>query len=412
MPEQSEANPSGTIEEFSRRLSASLTEGKFVRLILSHPRPEAGRGPSRVLGRCVELKGVPHLSITLRFKQSDQVKNLPLPESAAYVMGWLETTFQNALLCTTTADWQLTLATNRRPRLIRHPPSSTTAPDRRHDQPRSRTLDDTAQDWLRGLGVTDARGQVRPGMADKHAQIHRYLEIVSHLAEEAGWTDTAPSSADPAKPRILVDMGCGKGYLTFGLWHLWRRVWQLPVQVLGVETRPELVNQTNRLAKSIGADDLRFVAGTIDAAILPAADALIALHACDTATDDAIRRGIDSGAQLIIVAPCCHKEVRPQLEHPEPLKRVLEHGIMEERMAEWVTDGLRALFLEWAGYRTKLFEFVSVDHTAKNLMLAAFRQQPPFADPAAKARIVDLKTYFGIRAHRLDPLLERSNSPG
>ena len=102
-------------------------------------------------------------------------------------------------------------------------------------------------------------------------------------------------------------------------------------------------------------------------------DALIALHACDTATDDAIRRGIELGAKPIVVAPCCHKELRPQFGKPEPLAPVLRHGVMEERMAEWLTDGLRALFLEWAGYRTKVVEFISSEHTPKNLMIAAVR---------------------------------------
>ena len=118
-----------------------------------------------------------------------------------------------------------------------------------------------------------------------------------------------------------------------------------------------------------------------------------------------IKRGIELGAKLIVVAPCCHKELRPQLGKPEPLAPVLRHGLMEERMAEWATDGLRALFLEWAGYRTKIMEFVGGEHTPKNLMIAAVREGAAFADEGARKRIEELKNFFGIKHHALDSLL-------
>jgi SAM-dependent methyltransferase len=254
---------------------------------------------------------------------------------------------------------------------------------------------------LQGLGLLDADGKERASMADKRRQINHYLEILSHLAKERGWKDRAASAA----PLRLADMGCGKGYLTFGAWHLFRRAWNIPARVTGVEARAELVAATNGLARRIGAEGLEFVRGTIQSAALARVDALFALHACDTATDDAIRRGIELGAELIVVAPCCHKELRPRLGKPAALAAVLKHGLMEERMAEWVTDGLRALFLEWAGYRTKVIEFVAGEHTPKNLMLAAAREGEAFADAAARKRIEEFKAFFGVDRHALDPLL-------
>ena len=177
------------------------------------------------------------------------------------------------------------------------------------------------------------------------------------------------------------------------------------MRIIGVETRADLVATTNKLAQQIGAEGLEFVSGTIESAQLPRVDALIALHACNTATDDAIRRGIELGAKLIVVAPCCHKELRPQFGKPAPFGPVLRHGVMEERMAEWVTDGLRALFLEWAGYRTKVMEFVAGEHTPKNLMIAAVREREAFTDAAARKRIEELKAFFGVERHALDHLL-------
>lgn len=358
------------------------------------------------MARCIEIKGVPHLSLTLRSLTRDTTKNLPTAEGVEWVRQRIGREFCNALLSTTKNDWQLFVPENGKARLVTHKPSVTEAPLRTHDKTKSTYLDASAGDWLRGLGIEDERGRVNPSMADKHRQIARYLEIVSHLAKECGWDGSGPDASQAAGP-VLADMGCGKGYLTFGVWHLFRRVWNRPVEMIGVEARADLVAQTNALAQRIGADGLRFEQGTIQSVQLPKLDGLIALHACNTATDDAILRGVAAQAKLIVVAPCCHQEVRPQLGHPEPLAPILKHGLMEERLAEWLTDGLRALYLEWAGYRTKVIEFVSSEHTPKNLMLAAVRVREPFSMPAQRERIIELQTFFGIRHHALDCLLKQ-----
>ncbi len=394
-------------QQLGQRLADSLAQRTFVRLVLSSPEP-ANDGVIRVTGRCIELKQVPHLSLTSHFATRDVVENIAIAQSVPWVLSRLGSPFSNALLCTTRGDWQFTTRGSARPRLIRHKPSVKTAPSREHDQRHQTLLDASAQDWLCGLGVTNARGFPKPGMADKHTQIRRYLEIFSHLAKDLGWVEGLGS--EPNAVKTVVDMGCGKGYLTFGLWHLCRRIWKLPVRVLGVDVREDLTRTSHALAQSIGAVDLQFIQGDISSVPVSAASALIALHACDTATDDAITRGIQLGAELILVAPCCHKELRPEFGNPPPFTPVLKHGIMAERLAEWTTDGLRALFLEWAGYRTKLIEFVASEHTPKNLMIAAVRQRPPFGDLAIRAQILELKAFFGLRHHRLDSLLEAGPS--
>ncbi len=422
-------------ERFTSEAAASLADGTFVRLVLSLAvTPEDA--PRKILGRCVTLKGTPHLSLTFRHDTRDTTKNLPLAESATWLREQLRHNVRSALLGTTKADWQIIAADAGPPRLISHKPTRKQTPPLEHDQKHAGILDRSANEWLAGLGILDRDGKLRASMADKHRQINRYVELLSHLMKECGWgreniqpsttnigqrtgalaTATSSSVVGDSKlnvegsPLHLADMGCGKGYLTFGAWHLFRRIWKQPVHVLGVEVRPELVVSANKLARQVRADGLEFVSGTIKSAPLPRVDALIALHACNTATDDAIRRGIELGAQLIVVAPCCHKELRPQLGRPEPFAPLLRHGVMEERLAEWLTDGLRALFLEWAGYRTKVMEFVAGEHTPKNLMLAAIRERAPFADAEARKRIEDLKAWFGIQHHTLDALLAGASS--
>src|SRR5205823_2303149 len=173
------------------------------------------------------------------------------------------------------------------------------------------------------------------------------------------------------------------------------------LNVRGIEARIELVELCNRVAAENRFDGLRFDAGTIESASLGRVDVLVALHACDTATDDAIASGIQAGASLIVLAPCCHKELRPQLRPPPALASALRHGILRERQAEFVTDALRAALLEWAGYDTKVFEFISTEHTAKNLMIAAVKGKRS-ADRGEQARRVrELAAFYGIQSQRL-----------
>ena len=398
---------SDPVAAFLERFTLSLDGGTFAKLTLSGSAPGGAR-PEKILGRLIELRGAPHLSLTLRHATNDVTRNMPLAEAAGWLRTQLSAEFRSALLGTTERDWQLFFPDNGTPRLVGHKPAASAAPPRAHDQPRNDILNASANDWLHGLGVTDANGKVRAAMSDKHRQINRYLETLTHLATDAGWLG-AQATRPPGAELAVADMGCGKGYLTFGAWHLFNRQLGLRTRVLGVETREDLVATTNTLAKKIGADTLSFVCGDIETASLPKVDALIALHACNTATDAAIRRGIECSASLIVVAPCCHKELRPQLQHPALLAPVLRHGVMEERLAEWLTDGLRALFLEWAGYRTKLFEFISTEHTPKNLMLAAVREREPFTNTAAREQLLELKKHFGIQKHALDPLLVAVN---
>ena len=388
------------VESLLKRVTESLAKGTFARIVLSSP--VAAGDLQKILGRFVMIKGAPHLSLTLRHATRDVTKNLPVAETESWLREQLVTQFRSALLGTTKGDWQFISSAAGDARIVSHKASATKTPSREHDESRQTLLDASANDWLQALRILDSDGKIRASMADKHRQISHYLEILSHLAKDCGWTGSSDGKPSPIH---FADMGCGKGYLTFGAWHLFHRVWKRPVQVTGVETRDDLVSTTNKLAQQINADGLQFIRGTIDSVKLGQVDALIALHACNTATDDAIRRGIELGAKLIVVAPCCHKEIRPQLGQPEPLGAILRHGIMAERMAEWTTDGLRSLFLEWAGYRTKLMEFVSSEHTPKNLMIAAVREREPFADLKVRDQIIKLKEYFGIERHALDSLL-------
>lgn len=373
-------------EEFLAVLSASVRDGTFARLTLGKPRGEDAT-LQKLLIRPVELKSGRHLSLVWRHDRRDITKNLPPEEGLAEIDRLIGTTFYSAHLGTTQQAVQLEYNKKGEPRLSlglsAHPFVDTS-----HDRAKPRLLPIDAQAWLNALGVTTAAGAVREGMADKHRQIHKFVEILSHL-----FTDLKLPEDRPAE---VVDMGCGKGYLTFATHDYLDRVLKRSVRVCGVEARPELVTLDNQIAHDTGRPKLSFVAGTIQDAHLPALDVLIALHACDTATDDAIARGIKADASLIVVAPCCQKEVRPQLHAAPVLAPALRHGIFQERHAEFATDALRALLLEWAGYETKVFEFISSEHTGKNLMIAASKRPGLARDEDTAKKVRDFAAFYGV----------------
>ena len=246
--------------------------------------------------------------------------------------------------------------------------------------------------FLVKLGVTAADGTARPGMADKLRQVERFVEILGHLVDGSPLRD--------ATAVRVCDMGAGKGYLTFAT-HEFFRARGVAAEVTGVEQRADLVEQTNRVAAELQAGMLKFSQGTIGAFALPEnLDVLIALHACDTATDDALAAGVRAGAKLLVVSPCCQKEVRREFSPPQILRGVLRHGILAERQAELLTDGIRALALDAAGYDTSVFEFISNEHTGKNVMIAATLRQTK-KDPApVREELRALMEFFGLRSQR------------
>lgn len=381
-------------DEFAARLEESVRDGTFARLTLGKPR---GADPAlqKVLVRPVTLKSGPRLSFVWRYDTKDLTRNLPPAEAMSEIRRLLGGVFHSGHMATTRQSVQLEFNRKGEPHLSLGR-SAAPFPDTAHDREKSRLLPLASQEWLQALGITTPNGTVREGMADKHRQIHKFVELLSHLVADAHLPHDRPVE--------IADMGCGKGYLTFATHDWFDAVAQRSARVCGVEARAELVELCNRLAHDTSRPKLSFIRGTINDAALPPPDILIALHACDTATDDALARGLAAHSALLVVAPCCQKELRPQLTAPPVLAPVLRHGIWQERHTEFATDALRALLLEWAGYDTKVFEFISLEHTARNLMIAATRRRGPAeaarTGPAA-ARVRQLAAFYGIRDHAL-----------
>jgi hypothetical protein len=405
-------------DQFFALLKLSVAKGSLVKLTLGKSRSP---DPSlkNLFVRPVVLKKGPHLTFLWRHATRDITKNLSPDEGLALLQSLIGSDFLDAHLFTQTENAQLECQPDGSVRLrvktnaqqTRDPVSDSTVAS--HDRTKSRPVPPQSV-WLRELGVTNDRGQPREGMTDKFRQIQKFAELLSHLLTEAElFRDTRvlgavegntgpflqPSHTSSAEPLRVVDMGSGKGYLTFAVASLLGTA----AHVQGIEARPELAEFCNRIAQEQQlASNLRFTAGTIADTSLASVDVLIALHACDTATDDAIAKGVAAGAKLIVVSPCCQKEIRPQLTPPPVLSGALQHGIFQERQAEFVTDALRAQLLEWAGYRTRVFEFISTEHTAKNIMIAAIKTRPPGdLNDATAIGIRAFASFYGIRHQQL-----------
>jgi SAM-dependent methyltransferase len=389
-------------------LQSSVNDGSLTKLTLGKYRG-ADATVQNLYVRPTSLKSGPHLTFVWRHATRDVTKNLAPAAAIAEIEALVGSDFLDAHLFTATTQAQLESNTDgsARIRIIASPEGS--GPGNRpgvatHDRAKHRPIASDAP-WLRALGVTNDRGQPREGMADKFRQIQKFAELLQHLLNESGLltaaADTPGSTPDaaPAPALRVVDMGSGKGYLTFAIASLIGS----RATVEGVEARPELTELCNRIAREQHlAPALHFTPGTITDTPLPAADVLIALHACDTATDDALAKGISAGARLLVVSPCCQKELRSQLTAPPVLAGALQHGIFQERQSEFVTDALRAQLLEWAGYRTKVFEFISTEHTAKNIMIAAIKTRDPGkSTDAAAERVREFAAFYGIRHQQL-----------
>ena len=426
----SHADPSSSrstkpLDAFIGQARAALAERSFEALVLSANR-DARSELKSVRVRSIALRGAPALSFVETHATRDLTRNLGVDDGLATVAALLDPaalpSFAHATLQTLAGDSQLRVSRKGRATLSRgaRAPASATAPagvaspgtaaaPGAHDRSRQRRLD-VEQPFLVELGITDASHRVVPAMARKWRQIDKFLEVLDSALDALPERPAAKGQA--RAPIRVVDFGCGKGYLTFAVHAHLRDRFSIEPEVVGVELRPELVAFCNAVAERNGAVGLRFVEGDLRTFVPDAVDVMIALHACDTATDHAIDLGVRAGADVLVCSPCCHKELRPQMSRPRLLSGLLRHGVHLGQEAEMVTDSLRALLLETCGYDARVFEFVSLEHTSKNKMILATRRGDGAALAArAEAEVSDLKSFYGIREQCLETLLRRQARP-
>ena len=406
------------MQKFINKLESSLKDGSFVKLTLSKP-SAIGRQQSADLNNVyvkpIILKNEKMFSFTYRYERRDETKNYDAEQTLEIINQLVPNVFLNASLFTLTEDITLLISKKGKATVMTKTVKEQREQNVQHDKVKNRLIN-TDNPWWFKLGLTTREGKVTADMQHKFKQICKYVEIVDGVMKNLKFD---------GKIRI-ADMGAGKGYLTFALYEYLTQRCKYEIEMEGVEIRPDLVVKINEIIKESNLKDFRFVESTIedymtqrlrdtktqsvaDSATLRLCDSatldvLIALHACNTATDDAIIKGIESGAKLIICAPCCHKQIRQEMEKSKVVDPITRYGIFLERQAVMITDAIRALIMEYYGYKTQVMEFIEMEHTPKNILLVGRKSDALVDKEAILKQIEELKKQYGIEKHYLEKI--------
>jgi hypothetical protein len=398
------------LERALTRLRAMILDDEtLVRAVASGRRRGAEPSWRRVELRYVDLKAGRHLQVTAYDDAQAHTANHAVGEPArAALDGLLDQPFGNWHVETTIETHQLRVTKKGAAVVHSRPRASEQAVDRDHDRDKGRLLpeDDPV---FRALALSDHEGRMKPSRQGKYRQVEEFLRIL-----DASITDALDKShlrtPTAEEPLQIVDLGCGNAYLTFVTERYLSHVRGLPVHLIGIDQREQSRTHNEKIAGELGVD-ATFVASSIGAAapdVRP--DVVLALHACDTATDDALARAVEWEAPLILAAPCCHHDIAAQLRRqptPEPYAMLTRHGILRERFADTLTDGLRASLLRLEGYRVDVMQFVGSQHTPRNTLLRGVRTGRPANDGSARREYDELVEAWGVRP-RVGELLERA----
>jgi len=372
---------------------AAILSAPFVRASFAGA-TRAGQSPwERVAVRPVELQGVKHWQVASFDGRKTQTKNLADP--TATLTELLALQFAGVHVTTTAEELDLRVTKKGAVTLSRRAAGSAPA-ELTHNRLKDVPLPEGRADRvLEVMGVLTAGGQVKPTMRAKYTQINEFLKQLTHALTPAGLRELG-------RPLTVLDCGCGASYLTLATHHYLNDILGIRATLLGVDVNEELIRKSVHRAEKLTGAGPSFACQPIGAADVPA-DIVLALHACDTATDDALAQAVRSGARLVLSVPCCHHALNAELAAAGPsaaLAPLFRHGILRERTADLVTDAFRAAALRVMGYRTDVVEFVSPEHTARNLMIRATLGAS--VNPDAAAEYVALREFWGVT-----PTIER-----
>lgn len=363
--------------------------------------PRGGPTPwVRVVVRPVELRGERHLQFSYFDQRKDTTRNYRPSELDGPLAELLAVRFSGIHLTTATEEIDVRTSKKGKVHVGRRTAAATDDTPLSHNRAKDVPLPEGRADrLLEVMGVMDPAGRVKPTMRAKFTQINEFLKHLSHVLDDAGLRSLG-------RPVDLLDCGCGSSYLTLAVHHYLNNVLGIPARILGVDVNDEVVRKSTTKAERLGAVGLNFAVGRIGE-LDAKPDVVLALHACDTATDDALAQAIRSEAKLLLSVPCCHLHLNRQLkaERVEVLRPLLRHGLMHQRTADLFTDTFRALALRMAGYKTDVVEFVGTEHTPRNLLIRAVRGAPP--DPQFAREYLELKQFLGVTPYIEAALGER-----
>ena len=361
----SDANLEDVFIELAEKFSDTKS---LVRVVLSGRRRNMQTAHERIDMRPVLIKE----SIAIQVSHSDgrQMTTKNYEAGQAPFTELMRSGYANILLEQT--HQSISVRITKKGEALIHRESTEREQELAHDRSKSRLLD-PSDPYLIAIGISDAQGNLKASKSDKYKQVEEFLRLLTPTLTSAIKAGHIAQPSD-AKPLIIVDLGCGHAYLTFAA-HQYLRGQGMPVKVIGIDVRTSARDRNNEIAKQLGiSSSIEFRAEEIADTTLASADIAIALHACDTATDDAIAWAINSDAKLALIAPCCHHDIQAQMnEIPQPWSIITRNGIMKERLGDLLTDGLRMQIMKLCGYRVEAIEFIGGEHTPRNLMIRAVK---------------------------------------
>ncbi len=357
-----------------------LKDHTLISLTLSDATRKAEDAARKVTVRPIELRGQRLYQFEHQYAQKVRHENLKAGEAKNRILELLGPAFRQGRFATQTGSFQASAAASGRVTIRAKEAAPAVTLPLTHDRPKNYLLpEDTPVDFLVRLGVMSPAGKIVAAKRDKFKQINRFLEMVDDVAGSLPATGLVRA----------IDFGCGKAYLTFALYYYLTVVKKREVHLIGLDLKQEVVEFCSRVAQDLGYTGLSFAAGDIQGyAEAEPVDMVVTLHACDTATDDALVKAVEWGACVILSVPCCQHELFGQMQS-EMMRPLLKHGILKERLTALVTDSVRASLLESAGYSVQILEFIALEHTAKNLLIRAVKRPgqhrilPPSAEYAA-----------------------------
>jgi SAM-dependent methyltransferase len=357
------------LEELFSELTNKFNDSKsLVRVVLSGRRRNMQVEHERIDIRPVLIKD--ELKIQVSFSDGRQMTSKNFLANEAPFNELMRAGYANIHLETTSETISVRISKKGEP--LVHRESAAKDQVLAHDRSKSRLLE-SADPFLIAVGISDKAGAVKPSKMDKYLQVEEFLRILAPTLTAAISAGHIHTPTD-ARPLRIVDLGCGHAYLTFAT-HQYLRAQGIPVKVIGIDIRSTARDRNNQIARDLGiSSSIEFLAEEISDTSLNEADVAIALHACDTATDDAIAWAVKCDVRLALFAPCCHHDIQAQMnEIPEPWSLVTKNGIMKERLGDLLTDAIRMQLMKLSGYRVEAIEFIGGEHTPRNLMIRAVK---------------------------------------
>ncbi|MGC9522661.1 MAG: class I SAM-dependent methyltransferase [Anaerolineae bacterium] len=380
--------------DYKQLLKDAMLGEAFVKATFSGRRRGYELPWRRATVRPVLIQEERHLQVSHLDETQDITKNYAGVQAAGKIDELLSLPFAQIHVLTTGREIQVQISRKGKARVHeRVLTKPLPQPSLAHDRQKSRLLPaDEPDPLLQALGIQTQDGRIRANKRRKFRQINEFLRLIV----ESGDLERLHS------PIRIVDCGCGSADLTFATYHYLSHVLNLDVEAVGIDLKADLLAEQNALAQQLGWEDLHFeVSRIIDYRPKARPDVVLALHACDTATDEALAQAVRWGAELIFSAPCCHHHLQAQMEErpmPPVFEPVLRHGILKERVGDVLTDSFRAQILRIMGYRTDVVEFVSPEHTDKNLMIRAVHTVPP-GDPEMVEEYRTMIEYWQVRPY-------------